>query len=189
MEIFKFGGASVKDAASVKNVLRVLQKTGLQDKVIVISAMGKMTNAFEIVIAEYLSSKEIPGKNLSDIKEYHLDLSHQLFESNQSPVFNKINILFKELTIFMDHNKSVQYDFVYDQMVCFGELISSTILSEYLKLKGIEHSWIDARQFIKTDSTYRDARINWDKTQEKITKAVKPGKLYLTQGFIGSDAK
>jgi len=188
MEIFKFGGASVKDAASVKNVLRVLQKTGLQDKVIVISAMGKMTNAFEIVIAEYLSSKEIPGKNLSDIKEYHLDLAHQLFESNQSPVFNKINILFKELTIFMDHNKSVQYDFVYDQMVCFGELISSTILSEYLKLKGIEHSWIDARQFIKTDSTYRDARINWDKTQEKITKAVKPGKLYLTQGFIGSDA-
>ncbi len=187
MEIFKFGGASVKDAASVKNVLKVLQKTGFQDKVIVISAMGKMTNAFEIVIAEYLSSKEIPGKSLSAIKEYHLDLAHQLFELNPSPVFEKIDVLFRELTNFMKHNKSVQYDFVYDQMVCFGELISSTILSEYLKLQGVEHTWIDARQFIKTDSTYRDARVNWEQTQEKITKGVKPGKLYLTQGFIGSD--
>jgi len=188
MEIFKFGGASVKDAASIKNVLRVLQKTGFQDKVIVISAMGKMTNAFEIVIAEYLSSRDIPGKNLSVIKDYHLDLTHQLFESNQAPVFEKIAAFFMELTNFMKHNKSVQYDFVYDQMVCFGELISSTIVSEYLNQQGIDHTWIDARQFIKTDSTYRDARVNWEETQEKITHGVKPGKLYLTQGFIGSDA-
>jgi len=188
MEIFKFGGASVKDAASIKNVLRVLQKTGFQDKVIVISAMGKMTNAFEIVIAEYLSSRDIPGKNLSVIKDYHLDLAHQLFESNQAPVFEKIAAFFMELTNFMKYNKSVQYDFVYDQMVCFGELISSTIVSEYLNQQGIDHTWIDARQFIKTDSTYRDARVNWEETQEKITHGVKPGKLYLTQGFIGSDA-
>ena len=188
MEIFKFGGASVKDAASVKNVLNVLQKTGFQDKVIVISAMGKMTNAFEIVIAEYLNSRDIPGKSLSTIKEYHLDLAHQLFESNQSLVFEKIDIFFRELTNFMKHNKSVQYDFVYDQMVCFGELISSTIVSEYLKLQGVDHIWIDARQFIKTDSTYRDARVNWQETQEKISNGVKPGKLYITQGFIGSDA-
>jgi len=188
MEIFKFGGASVKDAASVKNVLKVLQKTGFQDKVIVISAMGKMTNAFEIVIAEYLSSRDIPGKSLFAIKEYHLDLAHQLFELNQSPVFEKIDVFFRELTNFMKHNKSVQYDFVYDQMVCFGELISTTIVSEYLKLQGVEHIWIDARQFIKTDSTYRDARVNWEETQKKITNGVKPGKLYITQGFIGSDA-
>ncbi|MCJ7757071.1 MAG: aspartate kinase, partial [Gillisia sp.] len=188
MEIFKFGGASVKDAASVKNVLTVLQKTGFQDKVIVISAMGKMTNAFEIVIAEYLSSRDIPGKSLSAIKEYHLDLAHQLFELNQSSVFEKIDVFFRELTNFMKHNKSVQYDFVYDQMVCFGELLSTTIVSEYLKLQGVEHIWIDARQFIKTDSTYRDARVNWEETQEKITNGVKPGKLYITQGFIGSDA-
>jgi aspartate kinase len=88
----------------------------------------------------------------------------------------------------MKHNKSVQYDFVYDQMVCFGELISTTIVSEYLKLQGVEHAWIDARQFIKTDSTYRDARVNWEETQKKITNGVKPGKLFITQGFIGSDA-
>lgn len=188
MELFKFGGTSVKDAASVKNVLKVLQKTGFQDKVIVISAMGKMTNAFEILIAEYLRSRDIPVKSLSVIKDYHQDLASQLFESNHAPVFEKIDAFFMELTNFMKHNKSVQYDFVYDQMVCFGELISSTIVSEYLKLQGIEHTWIDARQLIKTDSTNRDARVNWEETQEKITQGVIPGKLYLTQGFIGSDA-
>ena len=188
MEIFKFGGASVKDVASVKNVLKVLQKTGFQDKVIVVSAMGKMTNAFEIVIAEYLSSRDIPGKSLYAIKEYHLDLAHQLFELNQSPVFEKIDAFFRELTNFMKHNKSVQYDFVYDQIVCFGELISSTIISEYLKLQGVEHTWKDARKFIKTDSTYRDARVNWEESQEKISNGLKPGNLYLTQGFIGSNA-
>lgn len=188
MELFKFGGTSVKDAASVKNVLKVLQKTGFQDKVIVISAMGKMTNAFEILIAEYLRSRDIPVKSLSVIKDYHLDLASQLFELNHAPVFEKIDAFFMELTNFMKHNKSVQYDFVYDQMVCFGELISSTIVSEYLKLQGIEHTWIDARQLIKTDSTNRDARVNWEETQEKITQGVIPGKLYLTQGFIGSDA-
>jgi aspartate kinase len=187
MEIFKFGGASVKDAVSVKNVLNVLQKTGFKDKVIVISAMGKMTNAFEIVISEYLNSEEIPGESLSFIKEYHLDIAHELFESKQAPVFGKINAFFGELNNFMKHNKSTQYDFVYDQMVCFGELISSAIVSEYLNQQGVEHTWIDARQFIKTDSTYRDARVNWEETQERISREVKPGKLYITQGFIGSD--
>lgn len=188
MEIFKFGGASVKDGASVKNVLNVLQKTGFKDKVIVISAMGKMTNAFEIVISEYLNSGSIPGKSLEIIKEYHLEIARELFESNQARVFTKIDGFFEELNNFMKHNKSAQYDFVYDQMVCFGELISSTIVSEYLKQQGIEHTWIDARKCIKTDSTYRDARVNWEETQENISRDVKSGKLYITQGFIGSDA-
>ncbi len=87
----------------------------------------------------------------------------------------------------MKHNKSVQYDFVYDQIVCYGELISTTIVSEYLKSQAIDHTWIDARNYIKTDSTYRDATVNWQETQEKISE-LKPGKLYLTQGFIGTDA-
>ena len=188
MEIFKFGGASVKDGASIKNVLNVLQKTGFKDKLIIISAMGKMTNAFEIVIAEYLNSGNIPGKSLEIIKEYHLGIARELFESKQAHIFDKIDAFFEELNNFMKHNKSTQYDFVYDQMVCFGELISSAIVSEYLNQQRIEHTWIDARQFIKTDSTFRDARVNWEETQEKISRGVKPGKLYITQGFIGSDA-
>lgn len=187
MEIFKFGGASVKDAASVKNVFQVLKTTGFQNKVVVISAMGKMTNAFEVVVKQYLLQGEIPKESLSEIKEYHLELVSELFGSQQSPVFKIIETLFTELENFMTHNKSTQYDFVYDQIVCYGELASSTIVSEYLKQQDLSHEWLDARMLIKTNSTYRDASVNWIETQEKIAAAVKPGKLYLTQGFIASD--
>ncbi|MFO7721225.1 MAG: aspartate kinase, partial [Gillisia sp.] len=188
MEIFKFGGASVRDAASVKNVLSVLQKTGYNDKVIVVSAMGKMTNAFEIVIAQYLQTKKAPLELLSEVKEFHIEIARGLFESASAPVFKMIDELFKELINFMDHNKSIQYDFVYDQIVCYGELVSSKILSEFLKAQAIEHSWLDARKLIKTDSTYRDATVNWEETQQNISGQIKQGKLYLTQGFIASDA-
>ncbi|MFN4761657.1 aspartate kinase [Gillisia sp. Q332] len=188
MEIFKFGGASVKDAASVKNVLSVLQKTGYKDKVIVVSAMGKMTNAFEIVIAEYLQTRKAPLELLSEVKEFHLEIARGLFESASAPVFKMIDDLFEELINFMDHNKSIQYDFVYDQIVCYGELVSSKILSEFLKSQSLEHSWLDARKLIKTDSTYRDATVNWEETQQNISSQLKHGELYLTQGFIASDA-
>ena len=187
MDIFKFGGASVKDASGVKNVLQVLKKTGVDDKLIVVSAMGKMTNAFELVISEYLQTGNIPGDSLNYIKDYHYQLSEELFGASEGIVFNKINEFFKELQNFMKHNKSAQYDFVYDQIVCYGELISTTIVSEYLKSQAIDHTWIDARNYIKTDSTYRDATVNWQETQENIS-GLKPGKLYLTQGFIGTDA-
>lgn len=188
MEIFKFGGASVKDAASVKNVFQVLKTTGFQDKVVVISAMGKMTNAFEVVVKQYLMQGEIPKESLSEVKNYHLELVSELFGAQNSPVFKTIETLFRELENFMTHNKSTKYDFVYDQIVCYGELASSTIVSEYLKFQNIPHQWLDARMLIKTNSTYRDATVNWTETQEKITSAVKPAKLYLTQGFIASDS-
>lgn len=188
MEVFKFGGASVKDAASVKNVLKVLQYTGFQDKVIVISAMGKMTNAFEILVKKYLQKKGIPSEELSAIKNYHQEIALGLFNNEHDPVFSKINELFADLENFMEHNKSTQYDFVYDQIVPYGELLSTVIVSDFLKLNGIDHSWLDARQLIKTNSTYRDATVNWEETQQKILGAIQPGKLYLTQGFIGADA-
>ncbi|MGM0390856.1 MAG: aspartate kinase [Bacteroidota bacterium] len=188
MEIFKFGGASVRDAASVKNVLSVLQKTGYKDKVIVVSAMGKMTNAFEIVIAQYLQDRKAPLELLSEVKKFHLEIARGLFPSASAPVFKMIDDLFEELINFMDHNKSIQYDFVYDQIVCYGELVSSKILSEFLKSQSIEHTWLDARKLIKTDSTYRDATVNWEETQKNISGKLNQGELYLTQGFIASDA-
>lgn len=186
MDIYKFGGASVKDASGVKNVLKVLNKTGIDDKMIVISAMGKMTNAFELVISEYLQTGKIPVDSLNYIKEYHYQLAEELFENTEGVVFDKMNDFFKELYNFMKHNKSLQYDFVYDQIVCYGELISTTIVSEYFKSQDVGHTWIDARDYIKTDSTYRDATVNWTKTQENIS-GLKPNKLYLTQGFIATD--
>jgi len=186
MDIYKFGGASVKDASGVKNVLKVLNKTGIDDKMIVISAMGKMTNAFELVISEYLQTGKIPVDSLNYIKEYHYQLAEELFENTEGVVFDKMNDFFKELYNFMKHNKSLQYDFVYDQIVCYGELISTSIVSEYFKSQAVGHTWIDARDYIKTDSTYRDATVNWTKTQENIS-GLKPNKLYLTQGFIATD--
>ncbi len=188
MEIFKFGGASVKDAPSVRNVLQVLQHTGFQDKVIVVSAMGKMTNAFEVLVKKYLQSNSIPSEEVSSVKNYHLKIAGELFENSHHPIFDRVAVLFSELENFMEHNKSTQFDFVYDQIVPFGELLSSTILSEFLKEQGIDHRMLDARQLIKTNSTYRDASVNWEETQQRITNQVQPGKLYLTQGFIGADA-
>ena len=187
MDIFKFGGASVKDAASIKNVFQVLQKTGTSDKVLVISAMGKITNALENVIAAYLQTEKIPVEEITEIHLYHKKIALELFGNDQFPVFKKIEGLFKEMLNFMKHNKSVQYDFVYDQIVCFGELLSTTIVSEFLTFNNVSHTWIDARNLVKTDNVYRDAGVDWATTQEKITSEIKKNKLYLTQGFIGSD--
>ncbi len=188
MEIFKFGGASVKDAASVRNVLNVLHKTGTSDKTIVVSAMGKTTNALENVVSAYLQKDKIPGDILNGIKEAHLHIVKELFPSKQAPVFSKIDRFFDDLQNFMAHNKSTKYDFVYDQIVSFGELISTVIVSEYLLQQDINHTWLDARNLIKTNSTYRDAGVNWEETQEKIIKEIKPGGLYITQGFIAADS-
>ncbi|TVZ25962.1 aspartate kinase [Gillisia sp. Hel_I_86] len=187
MDIYKFGGASVKDAASVQNVLKVLKLTGAKNKVIVISAMGKMTNAFEVVIKDYLNDPKAIPESLSEIRSYHLKIINGLFQSEQAPIYKKLKGFFEEIQNFMVHNKSTKYDFVYDQMVCFGELISSTIVSEYFIQEGVDHTWIDARTLIKTDNIYRDASVNWEETQNRIAKKVKKNHLHITQGFIAAD--
>lgn len=186
MKVFKFGGASVKDAAGVKNVQNVLKKTGNGPKTIVISAMGKTTNALEIVIKDYLFKKEIP-KSLEGVEEAHFDILNQLFEDPKATVFNKITELFTELRNFLQHNKSEQYDFVYDQVICYGELVSTSIVSEYLNSQNLNTNWVDARKLVKTDSVYRDAGVNWEETQENIQTNLNLSKINITQGFIGSD--
>lgn len=186
MKVFKFGGASVKDAAGVRNVQNVLEKTGNGPKVIVISAMGKTTNALEVVIKDYLFEKDVP-KSLQAVEEAHFEILNDLFKGSQTTIFNKVHELFTELRNFLQHNKSEQYDFVYDQVICYGELISTTIVSAYLNSQYIENNWIDAREVIKTDSVYRDAGINWEETQEAIRQHLNLNKVNITQGFIGSD--
>ena len=187
MKVFKFGGASVKDTAGVKNVLKVLQKHHNPDKLIVISAMAKTTNALEIIIQKYLSEQS-PETEIDNLKLFHLEIMSGLFDNKQDPVFEKINQFFTNLRNFLQHNKSKQYDFVYDQIIGFGELISTTIVSEFLSRNGIRNTWIDARDFIKTDSTYRDAKVDWETTQKNISAEVNPKTISITQGFIGSDA-
>ncbi len=186
IKVFKFGGASVKDAEGVKNLIKVLNATGSENKLIVISAMGKTTNALEVVVKDYLESAKIPA-TLKEVKDYHRNILAALFPNKESLVYFKVETLFTELENFLQHNKSNQYDFVYDQIVSFGELLSTTIVSEYLNSQNIASTWLDARNFIKTDSTYRDAQVNWTKTQEKVQEHLDPKKLNIIQGFIASD--
>ncbi len=187
MNIFKFGGASVKDAQGVKNVAKVLQQTGVTDKVVVISAMGKTTNALEKVIKSYFEEEAHLTAHIQVIKAFHHQILIELFPEENLPVFHKVKHLFEELETFLNRNKSPNYDYVYDQVICFGELISTTIASEYLSFLNIENTWLDARNLIKTDATYRDAKVDWTLTEKKIQENIQSNKLYLTQGFIASD--
>ncbi|WP_127846523.1 aspartate kinase [Psychroflexus aestuariivivens] len=187
MQIFKFGGASVKDAKGVRNVAKVLKTTGPKQKVVVISAMGKTTNALEYIIDLYFEKNKDFSAAIAELKKAHYDILDELFEDKNNPAYTKVNYFFDELSIFFDRNKSPNYDFVYDQVVGFGELISTSIISYYLKSVGLENSWHDCRNLIYTDDTYRDAEVNWDNTQQKILKHINPDELSLTQGFIGSD--
>lgn len=188
MRVFKFGGASVKDADGVKNVIKVLEKTGFSDLLIVVSAMGKTTNALENVVKTYLNNANELKKEIQNLEEYHNEIVESLFDYKQHPVFEKIKGLFLDMQTTLKRNKSTQYDFVYDQIVCYGELISTIIISEYFDYKGYTNDWLDARDFIKTDSIYRDAEVNWNITQNNILKKVNKNRLSITQGFIGSDS-
>ena len=187
MRIFKFGGASVKDAEGIKNVYAVLQKVGYEDVLLVVSAMGKTTNALEIVVKDYFDKSATLQSSVQDVKKYHNQILLDLFEDEKNEVFSAVNQLFAELDYFLSHNKSPNYNFVYDQIVSFGELLSTTILSHFMNFMGIKTTWIDVRNYIKTDATYRDAEVNWELTQKNISKNIKKKILNITQGFVGSD--
>ena len=148
MQVFKFGGASVKDANGVKNLASVLQKIGFKNTLIIVSAMGKTTNALELVIKNYFENKAKLQSALQEVKKYHNEIILDLFENENHPVFKKVSNLFNELTTLLNVNKSPDYNFVYDQTIGFGELVSTTIISEYLNFIGIKNNWIDVRGFI-----------------------------------------
>ena len=187
MRIFKFGGASVKDAEGIRNVHSVLQTVGFEDVLLVVSAMGKTTNALEIVIKNYFEKSPALQSSVQEVKKYHNQILLDLFEDEKNPVFTDVNSLFAELDFFLNQNKSPNYNFVYDQVVSYGELISTTIISHYMSFMGIKTQWLDVRNFIKTDNNYRDANVDWDLTQKNISKNVKKKILNVTQGFLGSD--
>lgn len=185
MKIFKFGGASVKDAESVKNVAVVLESQGFEKCLLVVSAMGKTTNALEKVV-EYYFAKDDYHAEIEKVKQNHLDISNGLFQENH-PVFAEISLFFDDIESFLRRNKSPNYNFVYDQVVSCGEMISSKILSEYLNDIQFKNTWLDARDYIKTDSSYREGNIDWEETQKNIS-ALNPNESYVTQGFIGSES-
>lgn len=193
MRIFKFGGASVKDAQGVQNVVAVLESMGHENTLVVVSAMGKTTNAMERLVAAYFEFKKTQKDSdlkeaLQQLTDFHLDISRALFENETAEVFSQIQSLLAEINGFLAWNKSPNYNFVYDQLVGYGELLSSTILSAYLSKSGIENSWLDIRSCIKTNDQYRDAQVDWEQTATQTKAAVKSNTLYITQGFLGGDS-
>ena len=187
MRIFKFGGASVKDADGIKNVFSVLEKVGHEDTLLVISAMGKTTNALELVIKNYFEKSNELHSSLQDVRKYHNQILLDLFDDEEHDVFYAVNSHFADLEYFLRSNKSPNYNFVYDQIVSYGEIVSTTIVSHYFNHAGLKNNWIDVRSFIKTDNNYRDAEVDWEKTQQLISKGIKKKALNITQGFLGSD--
>jgi len=187
MKVFKFGGASVKDEEGVKNLLSVLQYTGETKLVVIVSAMGKTTNNLEMVVTHYFSNKEEMKAAVSIVYDYHYKIISELFSNSSHTVFTKISKLFNELNSFLETNKSSNHAFVYDQVVSFGELISTTIISEYLSEKGMNNTFLDVRKCIKTNTNYRDALVDWKETQTCIKAIVNTDEITVTQGFIASE--
>lgn len=193
MRIYKFGGASVKDASGVKNVAQIIAERGKNDLLVVVSAMGKTTNSLEkLISAAYNKSAEVSELLLS-VKMTHLSIVKELFNEDEVMYFNEIENLFLELECMLENEQLLEdYDFLYDQVVGFGELISTRIISGYLLKIGVRNQWVDARNFIITDSRHRDARVQWEETEKVIQHRLEPlskKNLLITQGFIGRGSK
>lgn len=184
MKVFKFGGASVKDAEGIRNVANLLQTVGYQNTCMIVSAMGKSTNALEEVVKRYFDQDDYT-ETINEIEKQHIEIAKEVFE-DATDVSNEISQFFNDLTSFLRRNKSPNRSYVYDQVVCCGELISTKIISMYLNSIGLANEWLDVRDYIKTDSTYREGKVDWKLTESNIAQLPKTG-FYITQGFLGSD--
>ena len=187
MKVFKFGGASVKNAEGVTNVFKILESFKNSKLLVVISAMGKTTNALERIVDLYFAKDNALNQDIDALKRFHVDIASDIFP-NHHDVFESIQGIIDDLLATLKRNKSTQYDFVYDQIVSYGELLSTTIVSAYLNQNGLQNIYVDAREFIKTDTTHRDAKVDWETTQSSIKNNLPEHNLIITQGFIGSDA-
>lgn len=191
MEVYKFGGASVKDARSVENAASILSNAPVAAKyLVVVSAMGKTTNLLENVVDAYFSSNSSLPVLLKEFEGNHFAICKDLFPENH-PVFEKLNNLFAELQWNLEEQPEQDRDYVYDQVVCYGELVSTLIFCEYIQHKGIHAVWLDARDCIKTDETYREGKVDWEETQKRTIAffAGKSDRIWITQGFIGSTSQ
>ncbi len=187
MKIYKFGGASVKDADGVKNFLKILKEVGYDETLIILSAMGKMTNAFEKITSSYYNKNKDLSLNIETAITFHKDIIEDLFVNLKTEILAEIEGIFDELLFFTDNNSVTDYNYIYDQIVSKAELISTKICSFYLSENGIPNKWLDVRKCIKTNSDYRRAGVDWEKTSRLIKEHVNGSSLIITQGFIASD--
>lgn len=191
MKVFKFGGASVKDASAVRNMGHIIQQHADEPLVVIISAMGKMTNAFEALLAKRMEENEAQN-GLDHIKNFHQEIISELGLSANEDLASAIEKIYEELDNALDKfSSSMGYDYIYDQSVSIGELLSTTIVSYFLNQEGIKNTWLDARRVVKTDSTHRFALVDWGASQAMIRSQVNnliDDGVVISQGFIGSNA-
>jgi len=192
MKVFKFGGASVKDADAVKNVLSVVRLFPQDDLTIVVSAMGKTTNAMEKVVAAYCSSNpELTEELIAEREQFHGSIMHALFAEDEIEIRESIAVQFQLLREKVSKPASANYDYEYDQIVSFGELISTRIISRFLTINDINSNWFDARHLIRTNSNFREGKVDWAISEQLIKEKVgafhvEPRRtVAITQGFIG----
>lgn len=184
MKVFKFGGASVRNISGVENVATILQSTAASPLLVVVSAMGKTTNALERILNQYRNSLDHTPE-LSFLKHFHASIMEGLFRKDH-PVFGEVESLFHELESKL--NRDYPYDEVYDQVVAMGEILSTVIVYHYLRARHLKVAWVDAREYIFTDNTFREGKVDWNKTRAAIRalrEALQSGTLLVTQGFIG----
>ena len=185
MKVYKFGGASVKDAQAVKNVAGII-KSETGNLVVVISAMGKMTNLLELLVKAYFEKLPNQWEVFQEFKNYHEEIIKDLFQDKETPEL--VYDLFSELQQKLKKTPSYDYNFEYDQIICYGELVSTRIVSDYLNAAGLANQWKDIRQSLKTNDTFRDAKVDWEWSEELIKEDFNfsDTQLYITQGFMGS---
>lgn len=187
--VFKFGGASVKDAAGVKNLQHILHEFADRHLFVVISAMGKTTNLLEKVLDAYFYGKEPIAPLFAQLKDYHLNIARELTDQNDR-IIAKLDAVFKQLEEKLAQPHTGNYEFEYDQVVSFGEILSTKLISTYLNITGTRNQWLDARQILLTDRTYMEARINWEESGKSLKNAIAAADrkheetLFITQGFI-----
>lgn len=191
MKVFKFGGASVNSVERIKNLASIVQQFQQEELVIIISAMGKTTNALEKVAEAFYAGKKEEALQLFEIvKNQHLTTAKYLLVTHYNACAAKLNDFFTEVEWLL-HDKPVRdFDYYYDQIVCVGELLSTCIISHYLNEEKINNEWLDVRDIIRTDDNFRDAGVDWHYTEQKIAQSwqliTRSPKMVITQGFIGS---
>ena len=191
IKVFKFGGFAVSDAESVKNLAKIVNTTSGGNILIIVSAMGKTTDALEKLCKSYVEANDDAQEILKTIKLFHENIMIELFETKVHPVFDEISNTFVEIEWMLEDEQHPDYDFNYDQIVSIGEFLSSKIVAAYLNAKKIDTKWMDARDFIHTDNTYREGIIDMDKTRScmPVLKNMLEKQTVITQGFIGGTSE
>lgn len=181
--VFKFGGASIKDVASIKNVGEILKSYSDYNLVVVFSAIGKVTNMLELVVEAYVQKKSDPFEELKKVKDFHAAILGALFDENHA-IFDEVNNLFVEIEWIIEEAPNQDYGYDYDQIVSIGEFVSTKIMSAYLDAIGFKNTCYDSRDLIRTDNTHRNAKVDWLTTTKLIKNNIK-SKHSITQGFLG----